>query len=62
MQRIHCNLKELDKVLQGKSTDQVYTTIRQDTSGMYMFTMTDGKQYITKLADFPKSEDPPKSK
>lgn len=56
MNRIHCSLKDLDKMLKDKKPEEVYTTIRQDDSGLYMYTMTNGTQYITPLAT-PKKEE-----
>ena len=60
MQRVHCSLKELDKVLQGKNPNEITSTIKQDETGVYLITMANWKQYITPLTSPLKREDPPK--
>ena len=57
MERVHCTLSQLDRILKDKNINETSSTITEDESGRYLVTMANWKQYITKLADRVKKDE-----
>ncbi len=53
MLRIKCKVGELEKVLKNKTTEEVFSVVKEDESGSWLITITGGKQYISRIANPP---------